>query len=173
MCPHCALPLCNLNPPNNACPHCTSSLFQSPSDRAKVTARIQNQIHDTLSREEAERIQIEEDARKAAGAFPTLLSSSNPQPHPTPPRIPAPPHGQHKVLSLNSKTKRAVLTTTTTRPSPPASTTPSRPASPPVVRIPPPLGQTCSLQERECGLIDLGRTSSCAGRGRSVSTCHL
>jgi hypothetical protein len=143
MCPNCALPLCNFNPPNNACPHCTSSLFSSPSHRAKAIVRIQDQIHDTLSREEAERIQVEEVARKAAGAFPALLSSSNSQPHSTPPRTQAPPQAQqHKVLSLNSKTKRAVLMTTTTtpRPSPPASTTPSRPASPPVVRIPPPLG---------------------------------
>ena len=143
MCPNCALPLCNLNPPNYACPHCALSLFSSPSHRARVTTHIQDQIRDTLSCEEAERIQVEEDARKAAGAFPALHPSSNSQPHPTPPRAPVIPQAQqHKVLSLNSKTKRAVLTTTTTtpRPSPPASTTPSRPASPPVVRIPPPLG---------------------------------
>jgi hypothetical protein len=130
ICFRCGLILCNVNLPQFACPHCASPLV-SPSERDTLIKRLENQIVDTLAKEAAERERLIAEARQAAGAFPTLsstvqpnysASSSSSSLHLLPPEPPV-----HKVLSLNSKTKRPVLSTFTRKTSSPAaSNAPSR-----------------------------------------------
>ncbi|RDB27453.1 hypothetical protein Hypma_004121 [Hypsizygus marmoreus] len=142
LCPSCALPLCALNLPSNLCPHCLSPLLSAPPltpTRAALIARLDTEIAETTRKEHEAREGAEQTRRQTAGAFPTLASLPSPPPHTPPP--PLQPQ-THKVLSLNSKTKRVIVTTTTT--TPPISRTasssnpPSRPGTPPPVRTPAP-----------------------------------
>ena len=135
LCLICGLVLCDLNPPYNSCPSCLSPLL-SQNSRDTLLARLDAQLAQTLDKEENERIRIQEQQRQAVGAFPTLTGAPIPLSVPKP-QVPQ----QYKVLSLNSKTKKAMITTV--RPSPPSSsaTTPN-PKPEEVdegpVRVPPP-----------------------------------
>ncbi|KAF5383821.1 hypothetical protein D9615_003833 [Tricholomella constricta] len=145
ICTACGLPLCNLAAPAHPCPSCSESLL-TPARRTALITRIDTEIADILLKEQQARERAEQERRAAVGAFPTLSSapshsqtqsqSQSPSPNPNPTQQPK----THKVLSLNSKTKRAVLTTTTTTPRTSASSTPaaSRPASPQPTREPRP-----------------------------------
>ncbi|KAJ7594596.1 hypothetical protein C8J56DRAFT_776564 [Mycena floridula] len=115
LCTTCGLILCNLNGPQFACPHCSASLLSSVQHSALVS-RVQSEIADTLRKEEEARARAEEKARQEAGAFPSLTGQTT-----IPPRPPSGPG--HVVLSLNSKTNKATISS--------ARTTPvsSRPAS--------------------------------------------
>ncbi|GLB43262.1 putative zinc finger motif, C2HC5-type [Lyophyllum shimeji] len=151
ICTSCALPLCNLASPAHPCPSCSEPLL-TPARRTALLARIEAEIADTELKEQLARERAEEARRAAAGAFPALAESS--AAHATYPSLPhsqspvpasAPQVKTHKVLSLNSKTKKAVLTTTTTTTTTTtgktsATSTPagSRPASPQPVREPRP-----------------------------------
>jgi len=122
--------------PYFACPHCFSQIL-TPPVRTSLTARFEAQISERLAKEEKDREQAIEDARKAAGAFPTLAAGA------AFPSLDGTGIGQgvvaprpinqaaqnqtHKVLSLNSITKKATLSYT-------KSPVPSRPSSRPISR---------------------------------------
>ena len=94
-----------------------------------------------------------EEARRAAGAFPTLAGSPGSGPgtptHPSQshrPLVPIQPQPQtHKVLSLNSKTKKVMISSYTKTPSPSTSRPISRAESadfePELTRVPRPRGE--------------------------------
>ncbi|KAK1231602.1 hypothetical protein PQX77_005280 [Marasmius sp. AFHP31] len=114
ICRTCGLILCTLNLPQYSCPsgNCLSSLLSySPHAKESLIQRLETQLSDTLAKEAADRERAIEEAKREAGAFPALgTPSGSPSPASTRPSTPQ----QHKVLSLNSKTKRVVVTTTTT-----------------------------------------------------------
>ncbi|KAG6910062.1 hypothetical protein DXG01_013509 [Tephrocybe rancida] len=145
ICASCALPLCNLAAPAHPCPSCQEPLI-TLTQRNDLIARIETEIADTTRKEQLARERAEEARRAAAGAFPTLSTPSSAYPTPShsqspSPRPQAPPQPQtHKVLSLNSKTKKTILTTTTVKPKVSAASSPqgSRPTSPQPTREPRP-----------------------------------
>ncbi|KII87036.1 hypothetical protein PLICRDRAFT_176843 [Plicaturopsis crispa FD-325 SS-3] len=114
ICRDCGLILCALNLPQYACPHCRAALL-TPAARDSLIVRVEEQIADTLSREEDARERAAEEARRAVGAFPTLAGGA-----PTPAGAPA-PNQTHKVLSLNSKTKKVTVSSFTKPPPRPVS----------------------------------------------------
>ncbi|KAH7930197.1 hypothetical protein BV22DRAFT_1001136 [Leucogyrophana mollusca] len=115
ICRDCGLIMCAINLPYYACPHCASPIL-SASSRASLTARLDEEISEQIAREEQARDQAIEEARNAAGAFPVL-------PGQQPANTLRPPPQTHKVLSLNTKTKKYTLSSYTNTP------VPSRPAS--------------------------------------------
>jgi hypothetical protein len=137
--------------PYFACPHCSSQIL-TPSLRTSLLARLEARISERLAKEERDREKAIEDARKAAGAFPTLaagtaLSSEGSGPVIEGTLAPRPINQKsqnqtHKVLSLNSKTKKVTLASYNKSPAP--SRPPSRPLSraedvePEPVRVPKP-----------------------------------
>ncbi|KAL1744326.1 hypothetical protein HDZ31DRAFT_38979 [Schizophyllum fasciatum] len=132
-CTRCGLILCAVNGPEHVCPHCESSLL-SPDAASRLIERLEAEVAATLAREEAAQLRAEQEARARAGAFPTLSGAAPPL------RTPSPAQNQaHKVLSLNSRTKKATVTTfTPTPPPPPGQQQQQEEAEPEVVRVPPP-----------------------------------
>ncbi|THH17881.1 hypothetical protein EW146_g3018 [Bondarzewia mesenterica] len=104
ICEHCGLILCTLNPPHLPCPHCSSSLL-TPHARQFLISQVENEILQALAREEEGRQRAVEEARITAGAFPTLDSINDSGSGLRGAADVAP----HKVLSLNSKTKKVTL----------------------------------------------------------------
>ncbi|EPT01294.1 hypothetical protein FOMPIDRAFT_1029993 [Fomitopsis schrenkii] len=143
ICRNCGLILCELQQPRYACPHCASPLL-TPEARRALEARLDTQIDETLAKEEEERQQAVEQARAAAGAFPTLSARApGLSPSSTSDALAAHPTNQtHKVLSLNSKTKK--VTVASFHSSPVVSRSASRErnlkdnAKPDEKRVPPP-----------------------------------
>ncbi|KAE9401267.1 hypothetical protein BT96DRAFT_1018232 [Gymnopus androsaceus JB14] len=133
ICRNCGLILCNINQPHFACPHCLSSLIPG-SLRDSLVVRIQAQLDQTIAREVAARERAIEEAKRQAGAFPTL-SGAPPSVKPI-----APQPQTHKVISLNSKTKKVKVSSYTTTPvsSRPASRSGTEEEEAPIVRVPPP-----------------------------------
>ncbi|KAG6329794.1 hypothetical protein ID866_9293 [Astraeus odoratus] len=134
LCYGCGLVLCKLNPPYCACPHCGEALLDS-SHRAVLVAQLEEELQGQIAKEEEERQRAIEEARKAEGAFP-LLPNAGPQTKSTKASATPPPQS-HKVMSLNSTTKRVTVSSYTSTP------VPSRPPSPKDVpeephRVPPP-----------------------------------
>ncbi|PBK91858.1 hypothetical protein ARMGADRAFT_1166053 [Armillaria gallica] len=121
-CLTCGLVLCSLNLPQHACPHC----HQPPPNREALIVRLQGEIDELARKEEEER----ERARKALGAFPALGGGGARGGRATPP-----PPSQHKVLSVNSKTKKVTVSSYT---STPVHSRPETPAEEEPVRVPPP-----------------------------------
>ncbi|KAF7969814.1 hypothetical protein HWV62_25936 [Athelia sp. TMB] len=128
-------------------------LSQTPTLRATILARVEDQINSQLEKEEKAREDAVEEARRAAGAFPTLAGSPGSGPG-TPthlaqsqrPLVPIQPQPQtHKVLSLNSKTKKVMISSYTKTPSPSSSRPISRAESadfePEPTRVPRPRGE--------------------------------
>ncbi|KAF5354523.1 hypothetical protein D9757_014011 [Collybiopsis confluens] len=72
ICRTCALPLCNLNQPSFSCPHCSSSLTPTPALHESLVSRIERELSDIIGKEVAERERAIEEARRIAGAFPSL-----------------------------------------------------------------------------------------------------
>ncbi len=110
ICRACGLILCELNLPNFACPHCGDALLIPAAHNTLVEA-LETQIADALAKEEEARARAVQDARAAAGAFPTLSTSAAASRASTPgpgadPQVAHPVNQTHKVLSLNPKTKR-------------------------------------------------------------------
>ncbi|TFK52116.1 hypothetical protein OE88DRAFT_1807969 [Heliocybe sulcata] len=124
LCAACGLVLCTVNAPHFACPHCASPLLAPPA-RQSLLLQLQAQIAQTLASEESARLKAADDARRAAGAFPALSASASDQ---------SVASQTHKVLSLNSKTKKVTV----------ASYSPSPVSTPKVLeeeepeRVPPP-----------------------------------
>ncbi|KAJ3893665.1 hypothetical protein GG344DRAFT_42867 [Lentinula edodes] len=133
ICRTCGLILCNVNQPYFACPHCLASLI-SGNIRDSLVSRIQAQLDQTIAREVAARERAIEEAKQQAGAFPTLYGT-------TPTAKPIAPQPQtHKVLSLNSKSKKVLLSSYTSTPasSRPASRSETEDEEAAIMRIPPP-----------------------------------
>jgi predicted RNA-binding Zn-ribbon protein involved in translation (DUF1610 family) len=133
ICHACGLILCELNLPQYACPSCASVLY-TPATLSTRHARIELQISEQLAKEAEEREQAIENARQAAGAFPTLAGG-------TPPPLPLSkpqPQQAHKVISLNSKTKKVVVSSYRASPPPPTSTPVSVQEEDIPIREPPP-----------------------------------
>ncbi|KAJ8694620.1 hypothetical protein PTI98_007278 [Pleurotus ostreatus] len=103
ICRTCGLILCSLNQPYWACPHCHTGLLPTSATREAIITRLESQIEETAAREVEEQRRAEEEARQASGAFPTL--SANPSTSSLRPSTNEP----HKVLSLNSKTKKVIV----------------------------------------------------------------
>ena len=152
ICRACGLILCELNLPHSACPHCSDALL-IPAARTALIESLDTQIADTLAKEEDERARAVQEARAAAGAFPTLSASASASAAASRASTPGsgsdtqalaghPTNQTHKVLSLNPKTKRVKVESYT----PPAAT--SRAASkgkpaeePEYKRVPAPPGE--------------------------------
>lgn len=116
ICRNCGLILCELQQPRYACPHCTSPIL-TPEARHALEARVDAQIDETLAQEEEERQHAIEQARAAVGAFPTLSANASGSPLFTSDALAAHPTNQtHKVLSLNSKTKKVTVASYHTAP---------------------------------------------------------
>lgn len=120
ICRGCGLILCAINLPYYACPHCSAVLL-SDIARSSLSARFDEEISKQVAKEEEERLLVAQQARDAEGAFPVLPGST------TPPVLlgtPSRPTAQtHKILSLNSKTKKYTVSSYTNTP------VSSRPAS--------------------------------------------
>jgi len=149
ICRNCGLILCEINQPNYACPHCLASLIPG-NQRESLISRLQAQLDETIAKEIAARERAIEAARQQAGAFPTL-SGAAPSATLAAPRPQVPQ--TRKVLSLDSKTKKVLVSSYT---STPAS---SRPASrseteieeeraAAVVRVPPPSAEVVFAKSR-------------------------
>ncbi|KAG1733620.1 uncharacterized protein EDB91DRAFT_1251280 [Suillus paluster] len=120
ICRGCGLILCAINLPYYACSHCSAVLL-SDIARSSLSARLNEEISKQMSKEEEQKERVVQQARDAEGAFPVLPGSvTQPVPSSTPSR---PPAQTHKVLSLNSKTKKYTVSSYTNTP------VPSRPAS--------------------------------------------
>lgn len=131
LCLSCGLALCALNPPYAACPSCATPVL-SPHARAETISAMHQELEKQIALEHRQR---EDEARRvvaAAGAFPTLPAHK--------PAPPPPPPQQHKVMSLNSKTRKYVVQTRSSVPTPSQSPSPAPPESieEEPLRIPPP-----------------------------------
>ncbi|KAG2133657.1 uncharacterized protein EDB93DRAFT_1242799 [Suillus bovinus] len=120
ICRSCGLILCAINLPYYACPHCSAVLL-SDIARSSLSTRLDEEISKQLAKEEEERLRVVQQARDAEGAFPVLPGSV------TPPVLSSthsrPTAQTHKILSLNSKTKKYTVSSYTNTP------VSSRPAS--------------------------------------------
>ena len=140
--------------PYFACPHCLSPIL-TPSVRSSILTRLESQISERLAKEERDREQAVEEARKAAGAFPTLVAGVSASPTGNGPvggtasPRPMAPNQSHKVLSLNAKTKKVTISSYSQSP------VPSRPSSraehdeQEPVRVPKPTAQANSMRSVE------------------------
>lgn len=130
VCVHCGLVLCFLNLPHFCCPHCLSALL-SEAQRSSLKTGIEIEISQVLTKEQKARDAALERARQEADAFPTLVSQSSGSASRQPVRQ------AHVVLSIDSKTKKATIST-----SKPSSQSTSRTGSDAEddlhVRVPPP-----------------------------------
>lgn len=114
ICRGCGLILCAINLPYYACPHCSAVLL-SDIARSLLSARFDEEISKQVAKEEEERSRVVQQARDAEGAFPVLpgfatspvLSSGTPS---------RPTVQTHKILSLNSKTKKYTVSSYTNTP---------------------------------------------------------
>ncbi|KAI0782640.1 hypothetical protein C8Q75DRAFT_727356 [Abortiporus biennis] len=122
-CKRCGLILCSLNQPQFACPHCSSPLF-TLEKRDSLIAKIEQEIIDTIHKEEQEKERLIEEARQAAGAFPTLQRESGSTSTTSSALDSHPINQTHTVLSFNSKTKK--LMKVSTKKSPAVSASSSR-----------------------------------------------
>jgi hypothetical protein len=124
LCRHCGLVLCEMNSPYYMCPYCASSLV-APSLQAELVTSLETEIANTLADEDMERQRLAEEARKAAGAFPTLpgLSSPSPTHNSRSNPVPRPNQEIHRVLTVgskaNSKSKKVTVYSYATSPTPP------------------------------------------------------
>jgi hypothetical protein len=106
--------------PYYACPHCSAVLL-SDIARSLLSTSFDEEISKQVAKEEEERLRVAQQARDAEGAFPVLPGFVTP---PVPSSTPSRPTAQtHKILSLNSKTKKYTVSSYTSTP------VSSRPAS--------------------------------------------
>ena len=99
---------------------------------------VEQEIAHTIAKEAEDMERSREEARRTAGEFPTLNGPGNTSHN----LLPA-PQPSHKVLSLNSKTKRVTVSyTTVSRPTTPATRSTDSPnAESNLERVPPPARQ--------------------------------
>ncbi|CDO68185.1 hypothetical protein BN946_scf184938.g37 [Trametes cinnabarina] len=111
ICRACGLILCELNLPNFACPHCGAGLLTTATLDSLVQT-LDDRIADTIAREEEERQRAAQEARSAEGAFPTLSVAASRVSCPDA-QSSHPVNQTHKVLSLDSKTRKVKVSTFT------------------------------------------------------------
>ncbi|KAI0351906.1 hypothetical protein OH77DRAFT_1429223 [Trametes cingulata] len=142
ICRACGLILCELNLPNYACPHCGGALL-TPAAKDSLVDSLDARIAETIAKEEEERQRAIQAARSAEGAFPTLSAAASRASTPGPgsdAQSSHPVNQSHKVLSLDSKTRKVKVSSYT----PPAvsraasAETVAREAEPQHKRVPPP-----------------------------------
>lgn len=116
---NCGLVLCSLQHPALPCPSCRSSLLSQSSTRTALSARLKGELesvqqHETQVKEQERLDKLQREIEAAGGgSFPILHQSApSSQPSRNEPR---------KVLSLNTKTKKAVISTFSRAPTPAAS----------------------------------------------------
>lgn len=81
----------------------------SPSSTSSLISQVEEELKQVLESEENERIREQQERERAAGAFPSLaMTTENDQ-------LRTPVQSAH-VLSINSKTKKATLSTFSTKP---------------------------------------------------------
>ncbi|KAI8974575.1 hypothetical protein BD414DRAFT_498096 [Trametes punicea] len=115
ICRSCGLILCELNLPNFACPHCGGILLL-PAARDMILQTLESRIAETIAKEEEERQRAIEEARDAEGAFPTLSAAASRAGTPGPgsdAQSSHPVNQTHKVLSLDSKTRKVKVSSYT------------------------------------------------------------
>ena len=115
ICRSCGLILCELNLPNFACPHCSESLL-IPAAREALIQTLEAQIDETLAKEEADRQRAIQEARAAEGAFPTLSGAASRASTPgsgSDAQMSHPVNQTHKILSLDSKTRKVKVSSYT------------------------------------------------------------
>ncbi|KAI6007956.1 hypothetical protein EDC04DRAFT_2498779, partial [Pisolithus marmoratus] len=113
----CGLVLCNLNLPHYACPRCGQS-FLDNTRRPALVAQILEELRGQVAKEEEERNRAIEEALKAEGTFPMLPGASGTQGarRPAGKGTATGPQSSHKVLSLNSITKKVTILSYTNTP---------------------------------------------------------
>ena len=115
ICRSCGLILCELNLPNFACPHCTEALL-TPTARDALIQTLDVRIDEALAKEEADRQRVIQQARAAEGAFPTLSAAASRSTTPgsgSDAQASHPVNQTHKVLSLDSKTRKVKVSSYT------------------------------------------------------------
>ncbi|KAJ3479298.1 hypothetical protein NLI96_g9159 [Meripilus lineatus] len=123
MCLHCGLILCTLNLPQYVCPHCSAALHK-PEDRDALVAKLDQELEETLRKEEAERERLAQQIQKAQSEFPSLPGTRTPSRSPSSQSLKAqqpPPQTSHKVLSINPKSKKVIISSKVKATSIPAS----------------------------------------------------
>jgi hypothetical protein len=96
---------CTLNLPHYRCPHCAEPLVKQ-TNREMLISRLETEIAASLAEEETRRAAEAEERRRQAGAFPSLPSTASSR---SPSSKMLASTTAHKVLSLNSKTKKATV----------------------------------------------------------------
>ncbi|KAH9889006.1 hypothetical protein C8Q73DRAFT_709253 [Cubamyces lactineus] len=115
ICRACGLILCELNLPHFACPHCGNALLTSAA-RDSLVESLSVKVDETLAKEEEERQRAIQAARNAEGAFPTLSAAASRAGTPGPgsdAQTSHPVNQTHKVLSLDSKTRKVKVSSYT------------------------------------------------------------
>lgn len=131
LCVHCGIVLCSLHNPALPCPSCSSPLLP-PATRNTLLAQLQDELAAQLAKEAEKRADEMrqaaefELAKSGGGHFPTLSGQADSKAVQSAPR---------KVLSLNSTTKKATISTFIAVPTPPTSNPNSGRASPAEERI--------------------------------------
>ncbi|KAH9973604.1 hypothetical protein BGW80DRAFT_1308425 [Lactifluus volemus] len=108
LCTVCGLVLCALHAPYRPCPHCSEPLLAPPALAALITQLEELRSH-TLAEEAAAREREVEELQLREGAFPALNSSSSSAlavPGNGTPNVVLPVPQQHRVLSVDKRTKR-------------------------------------------------------------------
>lgn len=138
-----------LNQPYFACPHCQSLLLSEGAKNALIE-NLQVELAETIVKEEEDAERARNEAKRAEGAFPLLGMNAQTPPNTTASPAPAQKQPQrqaqqqtHKVLSLNSKTKKVTVASYVPAPVPLQSSNSGRSDDgrvnePKPVRVPPP-----------------------------------
>ncbi|KAF8490698.1 hypothetical protein JB92DRAFT_3008238 [Gautieria morchelliformis] len=92
ICLQCGLVLCSLHEPFYPCPHCSSSVT-SPASREALVQTLSTELSNVIMREAEQREQEQLELQRAAGAFPTLATTT----------------GSPQVLSLNAQTRKVTV----------------------------------------------------------------
>ncbi|KAB5593932.1 Zinc finger, C2HC5-type protein [Ceratobasidium theobromae] len=135
LCNHCGIVLCSLLNPALPCPSCSSPLLP-PVVRNALLLQLQGELAAQLTREAEKRTEDMkalaeiELAKSGGGHFPTLTGQSDPRSS----QVAVP----RKVLSVNSTTKKATISTFLAVPTPPTSNPNSGRGSPVDEKIPAP-----------------------------------
>ncbi|EAU89952.2 hypothetical protein CC1G_08434 [Coprinopsis cinerea okayama7 len=116
ICKACGLVLCSINAPQHPCPHCLTPLLDATT-RDDLVLRLTADLSHTIAREIEARERAIEEARRAAGSFPTLSGAPPPPSSSSAGGIPPPhPMASHKVLSLTGKNNRVIVSSYTPKP---------------------------------------------------------
>lgn len=120
--------LCSLHEPFYPCPHCSSSVT-SPASREALVQTLTTELSDVITREAEQREQERLELQRAAGAFPTLATTTGSPQLATASQL-------RKVLSLNPQTQKVTVASYIAAPArAPAVTEVTEAAE---IRVPPP-----------------------------------